>query len=135
MVYKLYIWIQVILNAFWAQIYLLLIKTCLLFQYCINFKGIKELQFKVSLVQGVFIPKLINNPQASCSLVNFVFLVLHISHFDNSTILSFFVFATFAFLLYDFYLHFYFKEIISFFIIIFFNLNSWLMFSSTIFIK
>ena len=33
---------------------------------------------------GVLIPKLLNNPLASCSLINFDFLLSHTAHFDKS---------------------------------------------------
>ena len=48
------------------------------------------------LLKEVFIPKLINNPLASCSLINFDFLLSHTAHFDKSIILlQFFFLATF----------------------------------------
>ena len=58
-----------------------------------------------SLKIGSFIPvNLLNNPQASCSLVNFDFLLLHNAHFNKSTILSFLVLANLGFyFLYFFY--------------------------------
>ena len=49
---------------------------------------------KKILVKGVFIPKLLNNPLASCCLINC----------DKSIILPFFVLATFGFLLSVFFL-------------------------------
>ena len=33
-------------------------------------------------MKSVFIPKLLNNPLASCSLIHFDFLLLHTIHFD-----------------------------------------------------
>ena len=51
------------------------------------------------LLKGVFIPKLLKNPLASCSFVNFDFLLSHTVHFDKSIILTCFVLATFGFLL------------------------------------
>ena len=34
-------------------------------------------------LKGVMIPKLLNSPFASCSLINFHFLLLHIAHLLN----------------------------------------------------
>ena len=65
---------------------------------CINlFNTIKTKEHL--LKEGGFIPKLLNNPLASCSLINFSFLLSHTAQFDKSIILPFFVFATFGFLL------------------------------------
>ena len=36
-----------------------------------------------NLLNGVLIPSLLNNPFASCFLINFDFLLPHIAHFDN----------------------------------------------------
>ena len=36
------------------------------------------------LLKGALILKLLNNPSASCFLINFDFLAPHIAHFDNS---------------------------------------------------
>ena len=36
-----------------------------------------------TLLNGVLIPSLLNNPFASCFLINLDFLVPHIAHFDN----------------------------------------------------
>ena len=36
-----------------------------------------------NLLNGVLIPNLLNNPFASCLLINLDFLLLHIAHFDN----------------------------------------------------
>ena len=58
------------------------------------------------LLQGVVIPKLLNNPLGSCSLKNLDFLLTHTSHFDISIILPFFVLTTFGFLLSVLFLHF-----------------------------
>ena len=49
-------------------------------------------QIKISpiigiLLKGVLIPRLLNNPFASCFLINFDFLEPHIAHFDNIIIL------------------------------------------------
>ena len=44
------------------------------------------------LLKGVLIPKLLNNPSASCSFINFDFLLPHTAHFDDNTNLPFLVF-------------------------------------------
>ena len=44
------------------------------------------------LLNGVFRPKLLNNPLATFSLINLDFLLLHIAHFDNSILLPLLVF-------------------------------------------
>ena len=60
-----------------------------------------------SLRNSTFVPvNLPNNPLASCSLINFYFLLSHTAYFDQSIILSFLVFTTFGFLLPVFFLHF-----------------------------
>ena len=59
---------------------------------------------KGSLLKGVFIPKLLNNLLASCSLINLDSLLSHTAHFDKSIILFFFVLTTFGFLLSVFFL-------------------------------
>ena len=46
------------------------------------------------LLKGVLIPRLLNNPFASCSLINFDFLALHIAHFDDNIVLPFIAFET-----------------------------------------
>ena len=38
-----------------------------------------------TLLNGVLIPNLLNNPFASCLLINLNFLLPHIAHFDNIT--------------------------------------------------
>ena len=43
---------------------------------------------------------------ASCSLINFQFLLLNTAHFDKGIILLFFVFTAFGLLLSVFFLHF-----------------------------
>ena len=59
-----------------------------------------------SLVSGTFIPvNLLNNPLASCSLINFNFLLSHTEHFDKKIILQFLVFKTFRFLYSVFFLY------------------------------
>ena len=58
-----------------------------------------------SLRIGTFIPVNLLNPIASCSLINFGFLLSHTAHFDKRIILPFLVFLTFGFLLSVFFLH------------------------------
>ena len=56
------------------------------------------------LLNGVLIHKLINNPFASCSLINLDFLLPQTTHFDDKANLPFLVFIVFASLfLYFFY--------------------------------
>ena len=50
------------------------------------------------LTNGVLIPRLENNPLASCSFMNLDFLLPHTAHFDNKAHLPFLVFTVFAFL-------------------------------------
>ena len=57
-------------------------------------------------MKGVFIPKILNKQLASCSLINFDFLLSHTAHLDKSIILQFYVLATFGFLLSVFFVHF-----------------------------
>ena len=60
-----------------------------------------------SLRIGTFISvKLSHIPLASCSLINLDFLLLETAQFGVNIILPFFVFTTFGFLLYVFFLHF-----------------------------
>ena len=40
-----------------------------------------------NLLKGVLIPNLLNNPFASCFLIDLYFLLPHIAHFDNIIIL------------------------------------------------
>ena len=49
------------------------------------------------LLSSVFIPKLLSNPFASCSLTNLDFLIPHIAHFDCIINLLFFVLKIFKF--------------------------------------
>ena len=49
---------------------------------------------------------LLNNPLASCFLINFDFLSSSTTHFDKTTILPFLVLATFGFLFFVFFQHF-----------------------------
>ena len=60
----------------------------------------------VILFNSVLIPKLLNNPFACCSLINFDFLLPHITHFDKVIVLPLVVFETFGFMLSVFLLHF-----------------------------
>ena len=46
------------------------------------------------LLNGVLIPKLLNNPLASCSFINPDFLLPHVAHFDDRIALSFLIFST-----------------------------------------
>ena len=41
-------------------------------------------------------PKLLNNPFACCSLINFDFLLPHMAHFDKTIVLPLLVFETFG---------------------------------------
>ena len=50
------------------------------------------------LINGVLIPKLLNNQFAYCFLMNLDFLLPHIAHFDNSIILLLLVFETLGFM-------------------------------------
>ena len=47
---------------------------------------------------GAFIPKLLNNQLASCSLRKFNFLVSYTTHFDEIISFLLYTFATFGFL-------------------------------------
>ena len=40
-----------------------------------------------NLLKGILIPNLLNNPFASCFLIDLYFLLPHIAHFDNIIIL------------------------------------------------
>ena len=51
-------------------------------------------------------PKLLNDPLASCVLLNLDFLLPHIVHFDNIIVLPLLVFETLGFMLSVFFLHF-----------------------------
>ena len=51
-------------------------------------------------------PKLLNNPFASCVLLNLDFLLPHIVHFDNIIVLPLLVFETLGFMLSVFFLRF-----------------------------
>ena len=86
-------------NLFTTSFILYLVLTC---SYLSNKRGAT----KSILLKGVFIPKLLNNPLVSCSLINFYFVLSHTAHFDKNIILSFFVLGTFGFLISVFFLHF-----------------------------
>ena len=58
------------------------------------------------LLRGVLIPRLLNNPFACCSLMNFDFLLPHIAHFDNIIVLPLVVFEALGFMLSVCFLHF-----------------------------
>ena len=55
------------------------------------------------LLKGVLIPRLLNNPFASCFLINCDFLAPHIAHFDNIFILPLLVFETSGFMFFVFF--------------------------------
>ena len=57
------------------------------------------------LFNGVLKPKLLNNPFASCCLINFYFLLPHIAHVDKIIALPLVVLETFGFILSVFLLH------------------------------
>ena len=48
------------------------------------------------LFNGVLRPKLLNNPFACCSLINFDFLLPHMAYFDKTIVLPLLVFETFG---------------------------------------
>ena len=60
---------------------------------------------KLILLKGVFIPRLLNYPVASCSSINVGFLLQPMVDFDKSMILLFFIFTTFGNLLSEVFLH------------------------------
>ena len=59
----------------------------------------------MSLLKGVFIPKLLNNLQAFYFLINFDFFLADTLDFDKSIILPFFLLTDFGFLFSAFFLH------------------------------
>ena len=68
--------------------------------------GLKQKMTKQNnFIKGVFIPKLLNNPQAFFSIIDFFFLLLHFVPFDKSIILPFLVLTTLGFLLSVIFLH------------------------------
>ena len=54
---------------------------------------------RVSLKHFVSYCRLLNNPFACCSLINFDFLLPHMAHFDNIIVLPLVVFETLGFML------------------------------------
>ena len=58
------------------------------------------------LLNGVLRPKLLNFPFASCSFINFDFLLPHAAHFHDNIVLPFFVFNTFESIVFVIFLHF-----------------------------
>ena len=67
------------------------------------------------LFSGVLITKLLNNPFASYSFINFDFLLPHTGRFDDSVNLPFLVFSIFASIFFVFLLHF--KQYVSIFVL------------------
>ena len=59
-----------------------------------------------NLLKGVLIPKLLNNPFASCFLINLDFLLPHIAHFYNIISLPLLVLETCGFMFLVYFLHF-----------------------------
>ena len=59
-----------------------------------------------NLLKGVLIPNLLNNPFASCFLINLDFLLPHIAHFDNIIALPLLVLEIFGSMFSVFFLHF-----------------------------
>ena len=58
------------------------------------------------LIDGVLVPKLLNNPLAFGSLININFLLPHTAHFNNNIVLPLVVLETLGFRLYVYFLHF-----------------------------
>ena len=58
------------------------------------------------LLNGVLTPNLLNNPFASCLLINLDLLLLHISHFYNIINLPLLVLETCGFMFFVYFLHF-----------------------------
>ena len=67
-----------------------------------------------NLLNGVLIPNLLNNPVASCFLINLDFLAPLIAHFDNIIILPLLVLETCGSMFFVCFLHF--KQYYSIFI-------------------
>ena len=59
-----------------------------------------------NLLNGVLIPNLLNNPFASCFLINLDFLPPHIAHFHNIINLPLLVLETCGFIFFVSFLHF-----------------------------
>ena len=57
-------------------------------------------------LDGILRPKLLNNPFASCSFINFNFLPPHIAHFDDNIVVPFLVFNTYEYIFSVSFLHF-----------------------------
>ena len=57
------------------------------------------------LLNGALIPKLLNNPFAFSSFINFDFLRPHTAHFHDNRNLPFLVFIIFASIFFVFFLH------------------------------
>ena len=77
-------WNQVVLNGFQAKIYLQPAKIFLLFHFILKSKYHLTME-----LNGVFKPKLLNNPFASFSQKLFDFLLPHAAHFDDENDLPF----------------------------------------------
>ena len=58
------------------------------------------------LPNGVLIINLLNNPFASCSLINLDLLLLHIAHFDNIIVLPLLILESCEFMFFGYFLHF-----------------------------
>ena len=58
-----------------------------------------------NLLNGVLISNLLNNPFASCFLMNLDFLLPHIAHFDNIIVPPLLVFETLGFMFSVYFLH------------------------------
>ena len=58
----------------------------------------KTLPNRIILFNGVLITKLLNNPFASCFVINFDFLRLHVALFDNIIVLPLLVLEIFGFI-------------------------------------
>ena len=65
------------------------------------------------LLKGVLIPKLLNNPSASCSFINIDFLLPYTAQFYDKANQPFLVFTIFASLFFVFFLHF--KQFVCFY--------------------
>ena len=74
--------------------------------YLIKTKHLLILEFYLMAFQDLNNLKLLNNPFACCSLINFDYLLPHIAHFDKIIVLPLVVFETFGFMLSVFFLHF-----------------------------
>ena len=59
-----------------------------------------------TLLNGVLIPELLNNPFASWILINLEFFLPHIGHFDNIIPLPLLILETLGFMFSVFFLHF-----------------------------